>query len=208
MNRLDIKLHNVPLEIIEPLPGSRLIVLVPAGGSAYIVETRRLWELANVSGMSIQFLGLCRHANQAPSLRRELITLSALIQFGRVTTEVIIEFGTNWLDAVKHNYKAGDVIVCFSEQSSGLSHKPLNKILESNLKAPVYLLSGLRIQKPDVNLLSQIAVWSGSIGIIVGFGILQINIVQLSNVWLQNVLFILSILPEYWLIWVWNSLFK
>jgi len=208
MNRLDIKLHNAPLEIIEPLPGSRLIVLVPAGGSAYIVETRRLWELANVSGMSIQFLGLCRHEDQASSLRRELVTLAALIRFGRVATDVKIEFGTNWLDAVKHNYKAGDVIVCFAEQSSGLLHKPLSEILESNLKAPLYILSGFKPQKSMSTLFSQVIAWLGSIGIIIGFGFLQIRIIQLSSDWSQNLLFIFSILPEYWLIWVWNSLFN
>jgi hypothetical protein len=208
MNKLDIKTHYTSFEINEPSPGSRLLVLVPAGGSAYITETRRIWELANASGMHIRFLGLCNDAAQAPSLRRELVTLSALIQFGRVTADVKIESGKNWLDVMKHNYKPGDMIVCFAGQNSGISHKPLSEILESNLKAPVYIISGSEPQKPKSKLLSQWVSWVGSIGIVVGFGLLQISITQLPKIGSQNVLFILSILPEYWLIWVWNSLFK
>jgi hypothetical protein len=43
--------------------------------------------------------------------------------------------------------------------------------------------------------------------IIIGFGVLQARVVQLPEGWLQSVLLILSIIPEFWLIWVWNSLF-
>ena len=208
MNRLDTQLHSASLTVSDPRPGSRLIVLVPVGGSTHIAETRRIWDLANATGMSVQFLGLCNDAEQELEIRRELVTLSALIHFGRVSTDVKIEFGTDWLDAVKCNYQAGDMVVCFAGQSSGLLRKPLSEILESNMKVPVYILSGFNPQSPRSNLFSQILVWLGSIGIIIGFGILQISIIQLPNAWFQNVLFILSILPEYWLIWVWNSLFK
>ena len=208
MSKLDIKPYNTPLEVIDPIPGSRLIVLIPAGGSAYITEPRRIWELANATGMSVQFLGLCNDTEQALVLRRELVTLSALVRFGRVTTDIKIEFGKDWLNAVKHNYRSGDMIVCFEEQSTGLLHKPLSEILEFNLKAPIYILSGFKPQKSKSTLFSQAIAWLGSIGIIIGFGFLQINIIQLPNDWSQNFLFILSILPEYWLIWVWNSLFN
>jgi len=208
MNKLDIKPHNTLIGMIEPIPGSRLLILVPVGGSTYITEPRRIWELANATGMSVQFLGLCNDTEQALVLRRELVTLSALVQFGRVTTDIKIEFGKDWLNAVKHNYQSGDMIVCFAEQSAGLLHKPLSEILESNLKAPLYILSGFKPQKSKSTLFSQAIAWLGSIGIIIGFGFLQIKIIQLPNDWSQNLLFIFSILPEYWLIWVWNSLFN
>lgn len=208
MNRLDIQPRSTSLTVIEPRPGSRLIVLVPAGGSSHITQPRRIWELANATGMSVQFLGLCNDAEQELEIRRELVTLSALIHFGKVTTDVKIEFGTDWLEAVKCNYQAGDMVVCFAGQSSGLFHKPLGEILESNMKIPVYILSGFKPQRSTSNLFSQVVAWLGSIGIIIGFGVLQISIIQLPKDWFQNVFFILSILPEYWLIWVWNSLFK
>ncbi len=208
MNRLNIKPHDTSLKVIDSMPGSRLLVLVPDGGSEYIARTRQLWELANATGMNIQFIGLCNNTEQAPSLRRELVTLSALIHFGRVTADVKIESGKNWLDVVRHNYQQGDMVVCFEEQSSGFLHKPLSEILESDMKIPVYILSGLKPQRATSNLFSQVIAWLGSIGIIIGFGFLQISIIQLPREWFQNLLFILTIIPEYWLIWVWNSSFK
>jgi len=47
--------------------------------------------------------------------------------------------------------------------------------------------------------------WAGFLGIMIGFFVLQINIVQVSKGGLQSILLILSIIPEFWLIWVLNS---
>jgi hypothetical protein len=110
------------------------------------------------------------------------------------------------VDVVKRNYQLGDLVVCFSEQRAGLLHKPLSQILQSNLKIPVYILSGLYRQKSD--WLSQVIVWSGFIGIIIGFYLLQVKIVQLPKDGFQNILLILSVIPELSLIWVWNNLFS
>jgi FtsH-binding integral membrane protein len=120
-----------------------------------------------------------------------------------------VEIGTNWVDVVKINYHAGDVIVCFAEQRTGLFHRPLSQILESNLGATVYILSGLYSQSTSrSHWLSQIIVWMGSFAILAGFFWLQVRISQLSQGPAQTVLFILSAAVEIWLIWVWNSLFS
>ena len=171
--------------------------------------TRRVWELANATGMCVQFLGLCNDASQEPSLRRQLVTISALVGDGRVRTESKVEMGANWIDAVKRNYQTGDMIVCFAEQRAGLLHKPLSQILQSNLKAPVYILSGLPAQNlPRANWLTQIMVWIGSFGIILGSTFLQFRITIYSQDWVQTTLLILSVIGEIWLIWGWNSLFS
>jgi hypothetical protein len=120
---------------------------------------------------------------------------------------VKVNLGTNWLDIVKTSYKADDMIVCFAGQPTGFLRKPLSQILEANFKATVYILSGLTPQKSKPNRLLQLGAWLGSTVIILGFGILQARVIQLPEGWLQSVLLILSILPEFWLIWVWNSLF-
>ena len=189
-------------------PAHRLIILIPDADSDYTAATRRICELAKVMGARVQLLGLCKDTRQELSLRRALVTICAMVQNGRVSAEAKVEIGTNWVDAVKTNYQAGDMIVCFSEQRAGLLHRPLSQILESNLNVPMYILSGLYPQKPKSDWLSQIIAWSGSIGIIIGFCILQVKIVQLPKDWFQNVFLILSIIPEFWLIWVWNSLFS
>jgi hypothetical protein len=72
----------------------------------------------------------------------------------------------------------------------------------------VYILSNDTSQKTKSNPLSQVGAWLGFIAIVIGFGILQVNVVQLPDGWLQNSLLILSILPEFWLIWAWGVQFR
>jgi len=189
-------------------PAGRLIVLIP-GDANYALATKRIWKLAMTTGMPIQLIGLCKEFSQEPSIRRELVTMSALIRGGRVCAEAKVEIGTNWMEVVKHNYQPGDMIVCFSEVRAGLFHKPLSQILQSNIKTPVYILSGLVPENPsESNWFSQILVWTGSIGIIAGSSLLQFQITALPQNWAQTAAMILSFIAEIWLIWGWNSLFS
>jgi hypothetical protein len=186
----------------------RLIVLIPSDAN-YTLATKRLWKLAMTTGMPIQLIGLCKDLAQEPSIRRELVTMSALIRDGRVCAEAKVEIGTNWVEVMKHNYQPGDMIVCFSEVRAGLFHKPLSQILQSNLKTPVYILTGLVPENPSrSNWFSQFLVWAGSLGIIVGSSLLQFQITALPQNWAQTTAMILSFLGEIWLIWGWNSLFS
>lgn len=184
----------------------RLIVLVPTGID-YSAATRRIRELTNSTGMNIRLLGLCKDAAEESDLRRELITMASLLQDGKTVVETKVDVGANWLDVVKTNYSAEDMLVCFAEQRTGLLRRPLSQILGSNFKATVYIVSGLTPQSSRPNRLLQVGAWLGSIAIILGFGLLQAQIVQLPEGWLQSVLLVLSIVPEFWLIWIWNSLF-
>ena len=219
MNKLDLHPRTVTFNAKTLTPGNdsvntslenacRLIVLIPAD-SDYNAATRRVWELATATAKQVLFLGLCRDTVQEPSLRRQLVTISALVGDGRVRTESKVEIGTDWVEAVKRNYQAGDMIVCFAGHRTGLWHRPLSQILKSNFKAPVYLLSGLPPQSlPQPNWLSQTMAWLGSIGIIIVSAFLQIRITSLPQDWGQTTLLILSVIGEVWLIWGWNSLFS
>ncbi|SRR6266508_963635 len=199
--------ESIPVNAdIKPI--SRLIVLIPAEAD-YALATKRIWKLAVTTGMPIQLIGLCKDWSQEPSARRGLVTMSALIRDARVCAEAKVEIGTDWVEVVKHNVQLGDMIVCFAEQRAGLFHRPLSQILQANIKAPVYILSGLVPQSASQsNWLSQIMVWMGSVGIIAGSALLQIRIASLSEDWAQTTLLILSVIGEAWLIWGWNSLFS
>jgi len=197
----------IPVNADLELAG-RLIILIPAEAD-YALATKRIWKLSVTTGMHIQLIGLCKDWSQEPSVRRELVTMSALIRDGKVCAEAKVEIGTSWVDVVKHNVQPGDMIVCFAEQQAGLFHRPLSQILQSNLKMPVYILSGLAPQSSSrSNWLPQILVWLGAIGIIIGSAFLQIRITSLSENWAQTTLLILSVIGEAWLIWGWNSLFS
>ena len=198
------------VSLLGSKPAHRLIVLVPDMEPDYIPAIRKIWELANAQHARIKFLSLCKDKAEEPGLHRQLITmsaLSALVGGDEVSTEAKVEIGMSWVDVVKRNSQTGDMIVCFEEQRAGLLRRPLSRILEASLNFPVYILSGFYPQKSKSNNLSQVMVWSGSIGIVICFAILQVKIVQLPKDWFQNVLFIFSIIPEFWLILVWNNLF-
>lgn len=211
MNKLDSipsTLTLSPASHFDSGPVRRLIVLVPDSEADTANAARMIWELANAFGCHVQFLGLCKDATQEPSLRRQLVTLSAMVQDGNLFTDVKVEIGHNWLDVVRPNLREGDVIACFAEQRAGLTRRPLSQILESNLNTSVYILSGLyQTNSPRLNWISTFTVWAGSIAFILGFFWLQTRIVQLQQDWAHMALLYLSILVEIGLISGWNSLF-
>lgn len=198
----DTSIHMVNLE-----RSRRLIVLIPPDSDCTSV-TRRICKLAGEMNSDIQLLGLCKDPNQEMALRRELVTVSALIRDAKVFVEMKVEVGTNWLDAVKRNYQDGDMLVCLAERPFGIRRRPLSQILESTLQAPIYILSETKSTRSQSNVLSQVIAWAGFIGIITVFFILQVKITQLPKDWFQTLLFILLLIPEFGLIWVWNSLFS
>lgn len=206
-----IKSGTNPVSLTYPIDSDkdsecvrRLIVLVPADID-FSAATQQIWRLANATGRPIQLFGLCKETIEESRLRRGLISMSSLLQNGKIPVEVKVEVGTDWMDTLKNSYETGDMIVCFAEQQAGLLHKPLSQILESNLKATVYILSNSAPQKFNSNRLSQISTWLGIIVVIAGFAMLQAKIVQLPEGWLQNTLLILSVIPEFWLILVWDG---
>lgn len=214
MNKLDTKFQDgsfsiVPASYSDIELAHRLIILVPDSDLDYAAATRRVWKLANDLGADILFISLYTEISRESSLRRQLVMMTAMIQDGIVEAEAKVEFGNNWVDVVKSNWQAGDVIVCFAEQRAGLLYRPLSQILKSKLNIPVYILSGLYPQSPSpFNRLSLIALWAGLSSIIAGSFLLQIRIVSLPPDWAQTILLILSVMTEFWLIWVWNNLFS
>jgi hypothetical protein len=109
--------------------------------------------------------------------------------------------------AVRHIYQPGDLIGCLADQPKGLRRKPLSQILESNFNTTIYSFSETPIPKQKYKLLSQVIAWSGLVAIIGGFFILQVDITQMPGNGLQTLLLILLLVPEIWLLQLWNSLF-
>jgi hypothetical protein len=189
-------------------PARRLIVLISMH-TDYRFATRRILDLAMASGAGVLFLGLCKDPAYALGLRRELVSVSALFQDAGICVEANVEVGPNWMDIVKSKCHAGDTIVCFAEQGAGPLQRPLNQILESDLGAPVYILSDVHHQShARSNRLSEIIAWTGFIAIIAGSFLLQIQIRPMPGDWAQTILLILSVIAELWLIWVWNGQFR
>lgn len=212
MNKPGVYLQNTtfdsPLSVLDSSSVGRLVVLIPDAEAAEPGLARRIWELASPSGLRVLFLGLYTDANEEVNLRRQLVTLTAAIQDNKVSTEIRIEFGNDWIEKVKAVCLPGDILVCFAEQQAGLQHRPLSQILTSNFETSVYILSGLHPQPRDTRagFLSQVVPWAGSIGIILAFFWIQVKLDQLPKDWAHTTLLYLSIIVEIGLIWLWNSL--
>jgi hypothetical protein len=170
--------------------------------------TRRICKLAEETDSTIQLLGLCKNQAQELALRRELVTVAALIQYAKVFAETKVEVGVSWLEAVKCNYQEGDTIVCITELPVGIRRRPLSEILESTLKAPIYILSETIPSQTYSNIPSLTIAWLGFLAIIAGFLLLQVKIVQISKDWFQAVMLILLLIPEFGALWLWNSFFS
>ena len=198
---------NISLQTLEVERSHRLIVLIPPDSDCSGI-TRRLCKLAVETNSDIDLLGVCKDPSQEPALRRELVTVAALIRDTEVYVDIKLDIESSWVEAVKNIYQDGDMIVCIAEQTVGLRRRPLSQVLESTLKAPIYILSDAKPAAGLSTLLSQVIAWSGFLGIIAGFFLLQVKITQLPKDWSQTLLFILLLIPELGLIWVWNSIFS
>ncbi|NOH02850.1 MAG: hypothetical protein HND47_13280 [Chloroflexi bacterium] len=212
MKKLDVHPPDfaiTPASFPDLQPASRLIVLVPELEADAAIAARKIRGVAKALESRVQLLGLSRDAAHEPSLRRQLATLSAMIEDPVIFVESKVEIGKNWLNALRPYWHPGDVIICFAGQRSGLANKPLDQLLASSLNAAIYVLDGVYKEKEKAPLawLSGILAWAGSIGLVLGFFWLQIKIVQAPSNGLHTALLYASLLAEGGTIWTWNNLF-
>lgn len=210
MNNLDV--HSPAFSLTRPAQleaesRRRLIILVPESDADLSSAAQKIWELANALGSRVQFLGLCKDKTREPSLRRQMIAMSTMVGGGSVSVESKIEFGNNWLDFVKSQWKMGDVVACFADHRAGFANRPLSQLLESNLNTTVYVLPEFQLERSHSGWLLSAASWVGSIVIIALFFWGQARITQMPNDWAHTTLLYLSVFAEVGLVWLWSSLF-
>lgn len=209
MKRLDT---SPPAFVVSPastpdlMAAKRLIVLVPETELDTALAARKIREVAKAMESRVQFLGLSRDAAHEPRIRRQIVTLAAMVEDPTLYVESKIEYGSDWLNAVSSHWHRGDVIICFSEQLSRGS----SRILESNLNAAVYVITNAENQKESKNpvWLFNVLAWSGSIALILVFFWIQVRLTQPPQNSLNSFLLYLSLFVEVGSIWLWNNLFN
>lgn len=186
----------------------RLLVIVTDADFDAPATARRILKAANAFKSEVLFLGFWNDEKQEPSLHRQLITLSAMIRDEHVPFEIKIKSSRDWLNQVRSNWREGDVLVCFSGQRAGSHQTLIGPLLQSNFSSTIYVLNHQsQPESAQLNWKSTVFAWAGSIGIILGFLWMQINITQLSQDWSHTAWLYISIFAEVGLIWIWNSLF-
>ena len=183
----------------DPETVRRFIVPVIDPEADLTIVAKRVWELANASGSRVQFIGLCGEAVHELEFRRLLATTSAMVNYGSVSASSEIVLGRDWVKNIKSRLRDGDTVICWEKHHTALLH--------ADLGAPIYFIPEI---KPGKAMHSRgparAAAWIGSITILVFFFFIQVEISRLANNW-TTLLQLLSVAGEFWLIWLWNSLF-
>jgi hypothetical protein len=180
----------------------------------------RILALAQPRALPILLVGVARDAVRAAALRRTLVTIAAFLRAqslsaganssGRAPTqiELLVEQGPDWLGRVARLVQPGDMLACVDAEVGGARHRPLNDILSSRLKMPMYTFTSVRdIEQGRRKMIPQIAAWLTSLGSIAGFMAVQVRIVLMAQGWLQSVLLLVTVLAEVGMVWLLNSLF-
>jgi len=198
--------HIAPGSRLQPAGRLRVLITRPEVDSAIVAQKIR--ELANALGGPVQFIGLCTDPVSEPGVRRQMATLCAMVRNEHITAEAKIESGPDWLKAVRSEWHTADVIACITEPGADSAPGPLHEILESNLNVRVYMLTGIHSREKwqRSSWVSNLVIWVGSIGIVLGFFWLQLRLTQLPGDWAHTALLYLSIFAEAGMIWFWNSL--
>ena len=192
----------------DPQPARRVIVLFPASEPDSPDLSHRIWEIARSLQANVLLLSLTNDFDEESRLRRNLITLAALIKDPSVSTDILIEHGNDWAGQVRKIWQAGDIVACYAGQKTGLMRKPLDQVLRSRLDATIYILSDVQpVRNPNSKFISQASGWLGSLAIIGGFLWAEVKIVQLPQDWAHTALIYGCIFVEIALIYLWNSLF-
>jgi hypothetical protein len=221
MNKLDVSPTTFTLSPVShsdastrsasgPRPelGRRLIVLFPASEMDTPELEHRIWEIARSLKLNVLLLSLTDDYDEEAQLRRKLITMAAVIKDPNVSTDIIIEHGSDWVGQVRKVWAEGDIVACYAGQKVGLMRKSLDQVLSSNLKTTIYILSDYQPSRdPNSKFISQALFWLGSFAIIGGFFLAEVKIVQLPQDWAHTSLLYLGIFLEIGLLWVWNSVF-
>jgi len=212
MNKLDVSSPTFAISPAshsdsEPVP--RLIVLFPASEFSTHDLENRIWEIARSLQLNVLLLSLTNDFDEEPQLRRQLITMAAVIKDPNVSTEIMIEHGNDWVRQVKKLWRKGDIVACYANQKVGIMRQALDQILRPSLNIPVYILADPQsVKDSKLTFLAQFSFWLGALAIIGGFFWAEARLVQLPQDWAHSALIYVCIFAEFVLLLLWNSLFS
>ncbi len=179
----------------------------------------QVFEVAKRRGLSILLLGVSPDPTYAAQLRRQLITVAALIRQEQAWTssadsrgvlgnppEIRTVVGRDWLRQITSLIEPGDTVASCSGQTVGARGSPLFDTLASSMNVPIYVFEGPQtpLRHPGQTL-PHVVAWIGSVASIVAFLFLQTQIVLQVQGWAQAAALCLTVGGEVAWIWFLNS---
>jgi hypothetical protein len=122
----------------------RLFVLVPEYGIDDIAFGRRIWDIAITYRCDILFVCAVRTPEDESRAMHRMANLLAVTKDPRIKVDSLLAYGKSWQQAIRRNWKPGDLAVCCPDQLVKLNlfqSSPMGILLSQRLKVPVYILS-------------------------------------------------------------------
>jgi hypothetical protein len=196
----------------ETGPIRRLVVLVPEQILSEGRMARQIWHLAQANQSNILLIARIESPDQEMTARRQLATLTSLLEDVWHRVEIKVILAKSWILALDDVTHPGDLLVCHKEQevfSRMNRHQPLSTLLAQQLNLPVSILSGFSPKEKRARsskYLKPILFIASFALILVSFFVFEVRIDHLLKGTIGEVLLIGISLIEFGLIWLLNNL--
>lgn len=193
-----------------PVATRRLVVLVPSGNLDEKDLIRRVWQLAVSSGLEVRYEALVSREELAATERRRLLGLAEGTADRAVRAQINLNGTKSWTQALKGRLEPGDLLVCLADYpADGLYfwRRPMGERLAKDMHIPVYLLSGLRVERAPYAQpwIKETLVWLASFALIAAFFWLQTGIDHTSIKPFSTILLCLALVGELYTLWKVNK---
>lgn len=187
----------------------RLVIPVLEADIDISLLAQRIYRLATSMHANVLLVGISPDHLEEATIRRQLVTLAAAIQDSSVSVNTLVLGGVSWMKKMEEIIWPGDMIVIQAKEEISTESRSISQELTSRFQAPIYILSGLKSPRyKHAGLLSQLILWLGAISIMAGFFWMQVKIDQLPKDWAHTTLLLVSVIVEFGLLLLWNSMFS
>lgn len=185
----------------------RMIVMIPTGNDLH--QTLR-WLKKSTKSFPSKILLLAVNSNGLDEVttQEQLEVLASALKNERRVVATGIANGRRWLSKIEQIVCEGDLLLLFENNSANLETGRMVQEIKNRLRVPVLAIS--HHHDPSFGrskFWSQLIEWLGVLGIVFGFLVIQLKIMQTPNNWTQTVLLCASVITEFFLLTWWNSFF-
>lgn len=190
---------------------ARLVVLLPESLAGDIEFARKIYAMAVQARKDVLYLTLLERPDNILTTSRRIATMKAVTESDLVHVGCLQVPAGRWLEKLREILRPDDTVVCHDKQyvrQGAFRSVMAADFLVSTIPNEIILVRGY--YKPQkvliVEWLRSIIFWLGSLGILGGFSLLELQItVSLKGA--SNKLALAAVLAlEFGAVWIWNKI--
>jgi len=187
----------------------RLVVILPDSFSSYQVFTQKIHQMALVDEREILYFAIYAEDKKL-EMERWLTTLEAITRSPQVKVQSTLIKNDIWVEKFMTELRPNDVIICpdgFRQKTGYFQSAPLQQYLSSQVSQNVRVVPGTyrTISNQFVPWLRIAVFWIGFLVILLGFGILEINVDNMIQGFTRPLLLLILLVMEIGAIYTWNA---